>query len=248
MGIKREDGFTIIEVMLFLGVTGLLAIGILVGSGVAIGQQRYRDSVNSLKSLIQEQYNQTSNVVNSRDGDWTCSAAAAVSEETAGGGQARGTSDCVLLGRFLTINELGTKITIANVTGNRHVGALSATNDIDELLTNYELSTSPIDQEDREVSWGAQVVKQGPGTVPMPMSILVIRSPLSGAVMTFSAEGVKTNLKEVISPTNLSQTRDLCVNADVGTFMGKRMEVRIAPYASSQGAIQIPPESESVCD
>ncbi len=247
MGIKRQDGFTIIEVMLFLGVTGLLAIGILVGSGIAIGQQRYRDSVNSLKSLIQEQYSQTANVVNSRDGQWTCSAAAGVTEETAGGGQPRGTSDCVLLGRFLTINELGTKITISNIAGHRDSGALVANNDIDELLTNYQLGVSPIDQEEVEVSWGAQVVKQKT-TTPMPMSILVIRSPLSGAVMTFSTEGVKTNIKEVIAATNLNQTRNLCVNADAGTFMGKRMEVRITPYASSQGAIQIPPESESVCD
>ena len=40
MGKQNTTGFTVIEVMLFLAVTGLLAIGILVGSGVAIGQQR----------------------------------------------------------------------------------------------------------------------------------------------------------------------------------------------------------------
>lgn len=247
MGIKKGSGFTVIEVMLFLGVTGLLAIGILVGSGVAIGQQRYRDSVNSLKSLIQDQYSQTSNVINSRDRSWTCNGVATVTEETAGGGQPRGTSDCVLLGRFLTINESGTRITISNVTGNRITGNPSESSDIDELRTNYELGTSPIDQEIVDVSWGAQVVRQKT-TTPLPLSILIIRSPLSGGVMTFSTEGVKTNLKEVIAAGNLNQTRDLCVNADAGTFMGGRMEVRISPFATSQGAIQIPPESGSVCD
>ena len=44
MGAKTQNGFTIIEVMLFLAITGMLAAAILVGSGVAIGQQRYRDS------------------------------------------------------------------------------------------------------------------------------------------------------------------------------------------------------------
>ena len=53
MDIVKSKGFTIIEVMLFLAVTGALAVAILVGSGVAIGQQRYKDSVNSLQSFIQ---------------------------------------------------------------------------------------------------------------------------------------------------------------------------------------------------
>jgi len=63
---KTQGGFTVIEVMLFLAVTGLLAVGILVGSGVAIGQQRYRDSVNTLKSYIQQQYSEVTSVINNR--------------------------------------------------------------------------------------------------------------------------------------------------------------------------------------
>lgn len=246
MGIKKDNGFTIIEVMLFLGVTGLLAIGILVGSGLAIGQQRYRDSVNSLKSLIQDQYSQTSNVINSRDGAWTCSPAATVTEEAVGG-QPRGTSDCVLLGKYLTINEAGTGIAISSVTGYRTGTGLPAGSDINELYNNYQIGISPINQETLEVNWGAQVVRSKT-TTPMSLSILIVRSPLSGAIMTFSAEGVETNLKELIKEANITQTRNICVNADIGTFVGRRMEVRIIPFASSQGAIQIPPESESVCD
>ncbi len=246
MGIKKDNGFTIIEVMLFLGVTGLLAIGILVGSGIAIGQQRYRDSVNSLKSLIQDQYSQTANVINGRDGAWACSPAAAVTEESVAG-QPRGTSDCVLLGKYLTIDEAGTGITISSVTGYRTGTGIPAGSDIDELQNNYQIGVSPINQETLDVNWGAQVVRQDT-TTPMPLSILIIRSPLSGAILTFSAEGVRTNLKELINTTGISQTRHICVNADAGTFVGRRMEVRIIPFASSQGAIQIPPEGESVCD
>ena len=52
MAAKTNNGFTVIETMLFLGVAGALTMGVLVGSGASINQQRYRDSVNSLKSPI----------------------------------------------------------------------------------------------------------------------------------------------------------------------------------------------------
>lgn len=246
MGIKTETGFTLIEAMLFLAMTGVLAVGILVGSGVAIGQQRYRDSVNSLKSYIQQQYSETSNVINSRDTTWTCDGLGNIAESLPGG-EPRGTSDCVILGRYITIDATGTKLTASNVVGYRQPGTINASSDIAELTTNYKIGVSPIDQEGEEVSWGAQVVKQKT-TTPMPLSILIIRSPLSGSILTFSAEGMQTNIGLLVTTGNMIQKRDLCVNADVGSFVGKRMEVRIDAYATSQSAVQIPPESDSVCD
>jgi type II secretory pathway pseudopilin PulG len=246
MGTKTENGFTIIEIMLFLAVTGLLAAAILVGSGVAIGQQRYRDSVSTLKSYIQQQYSEVTNVVNSRGKAWTCDANGNVIASAAAG-EARGTSDCVLLGRYVTINAAGTKLTTSDVIGYRTPGASESSSDITELTTNYKLTASPIDQQTEEVSWGAQIVKQKT-TTPMPFSLLIIRSPLSGSVMTFTSEGVQTDLKSLIVASNESQKRELCVNADAGSFVGRRLSVRIDAYATSQSAIQIPSESESICD
>ncbi|HMH70056.1 MAG TPA: prepilin-type N-terminal cleavage/methylation domain-containing protein [Candidatus Saccharimonadales bacterium] len=252
MGTKKQNGFTIIEVMLFLAVTGVLAVGILVGSGVAIGQQRYRDSVNSLRSYIQQQYSETANVVNGRDKVWNCDSAGNVTEADATAGQARGTSNCVILGRFVTVDATGTKLTASNITGFRTPGATTASSDIDEIITNYKLGISPIDQDTQEVSWGAQVVKPK-STDPMPFSMLIIRSPLSGSVLTFSAPGLQTDPEVLVSDTevakaNMNTQQDLCVNADVGSFVGGRMEVRINKFASSQSAIQVPAESDSVCN
>ncbi len=247
MGITLQRGFTIIEVMLFLAVTGLLAVGILVGSGVSIGQQRYRDSVNSLKSFIQEQYSETTNVANDRAATWTCDSTAVIKTTPVGSGQARGTSDCVRMGRFITIDTSGTKLTASNVIGYRNAGATTAASDVLELQTNYQLGSSPIDQTSEDVAWGATVVK--PKTkVPLPLSLLIIRSPLSGSIMTFTVDGVKTNLNELVDVNNLKVTKDLCVDAAVGSFVGKRAAVEISAYASSQGAIQIPSESSNICD
>lgn len=248
MGAKTQTGFTIIEVMLFLAVTGALTVGLLAGSGVAIGQQRYRDSVSSLQSYIQQQYNKVINVTNDRDKSWTCDSNGTVTQvDTPSAGEARGTTDCVMLGRLMTVDETGMNLKSSVVVGYRSPGAVTQTNDIAEITTNYKFGTAPIDQDDSSVNWGAQIVKPKTAT-PMPLSILVIRSPLSGAMMTFVKDGVQTNIGSMVSEANMSQQHDLCVNADTGSFVGKRMEVRIEPFASSQSSIQIPTESSSVCD
>jgi type II secretory pathway pseudopilin PulG len=247
MGIKTQTGFTIIETMLFLAITGMLATAILVGSGVAIGQQRYRDSVNSIKSYVQQQYSGVTNVVNDRDKAWTCDANGNVIQADALGGEARGTSDCVLLGRLITVDNTGTKLTTSNVIGYKAAGTATAQSDILELTTNYKLTASPIDQDVTSVSWGAQLVKPK-STTPMPLSMLIIRSPLTGAMMTFTAEGSEQNIQGLITTQNMAQKRDLCVNADPGSFVGRRLEVSIDAFATSQGAVQIPAEGSSVCD
>lgn len=246
MGSKTQTGFTIIEVMLFLAVSGMLAAVILVGSGISINQQRYRDSVSSLKSYVQEQYSEVTNVMNDRAKSWSCNGAADVTEADPSGGESRGTSDCVILGRFLTVDNSGTKLSSANVVGVRNAGATDQPNDIAELATNYKLGISPVVHDDNEVSWGAQIVK-AKSTTPMPLSVLILRSPLSGAILTFTADGNQSDLHSMIVTANMAK-RDLCVNADIGTFVGSRMAVEISAFASNQGAIQIPPESEHVCD
>lgn len=247
MDIVKTKGFTIIEVMLFLAVTGVLAVAILVGSGVAIGQQRYRDSVNSLQSFIQSQYSEVTNIVNDRDQAWTCDSTGTVSNNTTGTGQPRGTSDCVLLGRFITVDSTGTQLTSANVVGYTSPSAMDAASDILELQSNYKLSVSPIGQETDSVSWGAQVVKPKT-TTPLAISMLIVRSPLSGAVIAFTTTGVQTDPNSMVSAANMSRVTNLCVNADVGTFVGSRLAVQIGAYATNQGAIQIPPGTANICD
>jgi len=247
MGAKTQNGFTIIEVMLFLAVTGMLAAAILVGSGVAIGQQRYRDSVSSLQSYIQQQYNKSTNVTNDRDKKWNCDSNGTVTEVDASAGEARGTSDCVVLGRLVTVDATGTNLTSAVVVGYHNPNGTAQASDIDEIATNYKLGIAPIDKDDESVNWGAQVVKPKTAT-PMPITFLIVRSPLSGAMLTFSKEGVQTNPNGMIDAANMSVQRDLCVNADAGSFVGRRLEVRVEAYATSQSAVQIPTESDSVCD
>lgn len=247
MGTTANNGFTVIETMLFLGVAGALTVGILVGSGAAINQQRYRDSVNSLKSFIQQQYSETTNVVNGRDGAQACANAVVVQPPNSVTPESRGTSECIMLGRYVVIEPSGARITASNVVGYRAPNAPEAASDILEVTTNYQLGTSTIGQEVADIAWGATVVKEKTNQA-MPLSMLILRSPLSGSIMTYTSEGVNTDLKALITVANSSATRHLCLSTPAGSIGSNRMSVQISPFATNQGAIQVPPEGTSVCD
>lgn len=248
MGTQNNTGFTIIETMLFLGVAGALTVGILVGSGVAINQQRYRDSVNSVKSFMQQQYSEVTNVVNDRDGSEACGDNAVVVQPPAiVTSQPRGASDCVMLGRYITITENGSKLNAVNVVGYRTVGAVEETSDIEEIKKNYKLGTATIGQDTVDVPWGATIVQEHT-TQPLALSVLILRSPLSGSIMTYTKDGAVANLVAIVAVENSSSTRNLCINPPSSAISGSRMAVQISPYATSQGSIQIPLESANVCD
>lgn len=244
MASDTQKGFTIIEVMLFLAISGALAVAILVGSGAAIGQQRYRDSVTSLKSFIQDQYSQVSNTVNDRSDGQGC-ANAVIGSAPSVPAQRRGTSDCLLLGRFLTIASNGVDLRAVDVVGSRSANPM-ATNDIDELK-NYTLGVSSVNGDADEVAWGAKVVTKKT-TTPAGLSMLILRSPLSGSILTFTSSGTVTKLSDLVSTSNNQAVQDLCLDGSNGIAPGKQMEVQIPARASGPGAIQIPTESATVCN
>ena len=63
---RRESdtlkGFTIIETMLFLALTGLMLVGAMVGIGTNLTHSRYRDSVEDIAIMIRNQYDQVNRV------------------------------------------------------------------------------------------------------------------------------------------------------------------------------------------
>jgi len=71
----RVKGFTIIETMLFLALTGLMLVGALVGIGNNLARQRYKDSVQDVVTLIRNQYDYVTRVqIAQREGKDMCEA------------------------------------------------------------------------------------------------------------------------------------------------------------------------------
>lgn len=242
----RERGFTIIEVMLFLAVSSLLAVAILGGSSYAINQQRYTESLNSLQGLLQQQYTETMHVVNTRSTDDASVRCDGTNVDTDAGatGQRPGRSECLIMGRAVMFSSDRRTITLANILG--YPTGEKATTDLAELQ-RYRYIISPIDQIKNEVAWGGELAMyrgDSATTAGRAVYLIILRSPLTGAVHTFSLpprdEGnftLVTEGDEGIVKENMVDTR-LCIDRDMFS-VGPRLGVKVHANASSSAGVEI---------
>ena len=242
MSATYKFGFTIIETMLFLAVTGVLVVAILAGTGSSINIQRYHDSVSTLKSGLEQLYADVSSVRNEvRAAAVSCSPNAVI--DTSGATLQRGQSDCTVLGRYLTIDK--TAITVSTVIGNNPAAAPLYATDIKELQA-YKLSLLPTSSETSQLEWGAMIAWPTGGvdvktpSTPRQVSLLVLRSPTSGLTYTFSSNDVAMPLHDMIIAGDVvpgqGQQR-LCIDSDGG--FGGGLAVVIGAYASTSSSLQV---------
>ncbi len=218
MTISLQRGFTIIELMLFLAITGALFAALMIGVGSNIVQQQYREGVTSYSALLQEQYSEAVNVHNDRSDDgWAC-AGGDISQPT-GGGQSRGTTNCMILGRAIQIENDSSGGT--NVITSSVVGAEPATDDyldagdIASLLA-FDPKIAAFDKQKTAIDWGSTLVT----TDHKPLSglILILRSPSSGLIREFATELSNSelanigDLRTIITPAHAAASLKMCVN------------------------------------
>lgn len=125
-GGKSSKGFTIIEVMIFLAVAGLLFVGVVAGTGASVARRRYQSSVQELAEFLRAQYSAVANIQNTAQTstnhkDWAyCAsdllAVANTSNWTWNGGrfdeaaitelgESRGRSNCLIYGRIIVFGD-----------------------------------------------------------------------------------------------------------------------------------------------
>jgi len=258
MGNRKLAGFTIIETMLFLGISGFLIFALLAGTGNSVNEQRYKDAVQSFKAMLQQQYADIGSVQNSRNNTWSCGSTV-TPINTGPVSDNRGQSKCVLVGKYVRLEDK--KISIYNVVAYQQSTAIQS-NDILSLKNNYRLNVLRNDVDNKTLEWGTRISyprTQGGAANepyakpqnPRKLGILIVRSPDSGQIYTFSNSDADVPDDANINPTTLADTivaggfspgdaqgaRWICINSD-GLLTTSSTAIQINAYASSASAIE----------
>ena len=254
MGMRHQKGFTIIELSLFLAISGLLAITLLTGWTTMINTQRYKDSIKTVQTFLQQQYTLVYNVQNGRNGSTGCAVGPdgkpKFSDETEpAAAKAPGQSGCIVMGRYIHIRN-GSEITVYPVVGIDSTSLSDPTDsDKDVMLDRQPVEIKNdlfLTQNDLDIPWQAQVVQAGSDN-PMNLAIAIIRNPESGTVHTY-VQRISSGLpavSEVITNSDPGDT-NICLDAGV-PLAGGRMGVVIRAGASSQSFVQTISDSERLC-
>ena len=239
--IRRTSGFTIIEVTLFLAVSGVLTVGLLAAASVSIQRQQYRDAVQSFAGYLRDEYARVISVENDRGmggDDETCPVPGVSSSDSL----VRGQSRCVIVGRYINAANNGTEYVSYPIYANPTTTVTGATD------WNYAYD------EDKGstygVSWGAKT-RLAATAVDRPLSIVMYRNPDTGhiAIQNDSANYAGNKVHELIEKTdsNSMQSREICVY-DTGWFSSERQSIFLAERAGSGDAITVVNATEGCND
>jgi type II secretory pathway pseudopilin PulG len=248
MGAHNRQGFTIIEVLLYLSITALLTMTLMIGWSVNINTQRYKDSVRTLQAFMQKQYGLVYNVQNGRPGNLRCNHS--VVRSNARTGQPRGQSNCVIMGRYVYI-EKGRSISVQAIVGSIPADDDSTTDLASILAADPARPTAALALADStlDIPWQATIVGADGNSTSRSYAIAIIRSPLTGTVHTFVKPTSHANLPAVaslVSADNTASDTVLCVDAGA-PLSGGRMGVRLQADASAQSSITIISDGDDVC-
>ncbi len=240
MGHKNNSGFTIIEVSFFLAISGLMAVGLLAGAGASINTQMYKDSAVSLRTQLQHEVTRVENIENSRDGSQACNSNGVISPNSTA---ARGTTDCVLLGRYVAVqsNTIKASPVVAHPTVNTR-------ENLDDIayLKSYNLNVDAARGDTTNSKWGNSIVypksfaQRGS---PRDIYFLIVRSPKSGGLYLFSSgvnssDNLRNMVRQEASNNLYGRTQQiLCIKKD-GIVASSNLGVVVEANLSSASDIR----------
>ncbi|MFZ1258038.1 MAG: hypothetical protein WAQ25_01050 [Candidatus Saccharimonas sp.] len=241
MGVKSVKGFSIIEVILFLGITGIIMAVLLGGITVALNRERYRDATNSFHDYMQGQYNSATNVNNTRANTEVCKSGAILQDSTADTG--RGTSDCTIVGRVIYGAADGASVSTAAVYATVDAATLSGDDDV-AVLQAAKLIASPT-RETFTIGWDTTLVQKKSSNINV-FSMLIVRSPTNGTVHTYISTDAEAAPKDIIGKVVPSEGYVICVE-NAGLLRGStKTGVTITAHAVNSSGVVFAPESECV--
>lgn len=150
-------GFTVVEVMLFLAISGLLLIIAFAGTGVAIERARFQDASRQTQAHLQSYYSDTLNGVSFRPDTTMCNPTTGVISL---GTEPLGTSKCYLLG-IVAVFPLGSsEIKSYYVVGNQPPDAVLDGKSVNAQLKEYQpvVVQGASTERSFELPWRSKIV------------------------------------------------------------------------------------------
>lgn len=241
-------GFTIVEVMMFLAISGLMISGLLLAVSGGINKERYNDATNSFIDFLKEQYNLVENVQNTRipsdgggPGADACTSAF------------RATSDCTIIGRYVASNNgmvtswpIIATANVVEVLGRpglddsnsrvvyEHLG-LVVSMDIGEMIREHTLR------------WQTRLVpptNDADSELPREFRMVLLRSPLTGTVSTYVATSTGAGTAPAPAPDaandvmNNSDTKKVYLCVDPTGLTSQKTGASIDPAGVNSSSVQ----------
>lgn len=194
----KGDGFTVIEVMLFLAISGALLLMAMIGSGEMARHARFSDSVNSFHSNMQRYYEEVVSGVNTRAVNNACSA----------GNVRTGTDSCLLIGRVISFNEDTSSGIVRYATSSASV---ADTGSIYDQLRAGSVTVQSSGEQPITLAWGAlfqnasrasavigaQPLKQVGSTRALINNVAFLRHPNGSQIAPYFFYSTNTTLANV---------------------------------------------------
>jgi type II secretory pathway pseudopilin PulG len=234
---KRQAGFTIIEITLFMAITGLLFLIAVAGTGNTIRTFRFTDSGRSLEAFVQRQYDDVINGYNNRSSSVSCSNGAVDTSA----GQTVGSSNCLLMGKLVVFRSGNPVVTTYNVVGTEPSGVNYSLGD-DALISAFQpQAITNTATSTYTIPWGnAPSGFKRTSDNTATNGLLLIRSPKSSRLVSYTfavPATVPNNLTATVNDAaNRSQATNFCIKNADGIGAAARLEIT---GGASQSAAKI---------
>lgn len=221
--VRVSGGFTIVEVILFLALTGLLLLAAMAGVNANINNTRFNDAIRSSVSYLQGQYDQVSNGRNDRDAALSCDSALNLGTGTTPPGM----TDCAVLGRFIKLE--GSEFTARYILGYSPVPLSQLTQEDTAALAQMTIVVADdhAPASSFQVPWSIAVTGSSVSSTS-PLGLAIIRSPVSGNVMyytfpTSSGTPSPNNVQSSLTLANRNRQVTVCFEGE--GLIGRRGNV-----------------------
>jgi type II secretory pathway pseudopilin PulG len=246
---SRQAGFTIIEVMLYLAIVGMLFLISFWGTKGQLDDFQFSDSMRNLTSFLQQQYSDVQNGVNPRPTNVTCTAdqgnpnapptfGTYIPGPNDTAGEA---NECVLMGKLVQFSPGTNTVTVYYIVGRYLDPSLFTGNDVTDIQNSVP-TLSPVIAQTYNIEGATTFYQPNQPTTSLTESFAFIRSPSSGNLLTFvfnnqqvnntTGPGADSTFRAALTTADLASNPGYCFNDD--TIVSRYSIIQL-----DQGAINV---------